>query len=51
MTPTLELASARPGSRSGVTRSGGVVLASSFPTGADHPAKAVVEEVLEQYGY
>jgi ubiquinone/menaquinone biosynthesis C-methylase UbiE len=34
-----------------VTRSGGLVLASTFPTDADHPAKAVVEGILERYGY
>jgi SAM-dependent methyltransferase len=34
-----------------VTRTGGLLLASSFQTGADHPAKAVVEAVLETYGY
>lgn len=34
-----------------VTRSGGLVLASTFPSGDEHPAKAVVEGVLEHYGY
>ncbi len=34
-----------------VTRSGGWILASTFPSGADHPAKAVVETTLEQFGY
>ncbi len=34
-----------------VTDSAGLVLASSFPNGADHPAKAVVEEVLTRFGY
>ena len=27
------------------------MLASSFPNGADHPAKAVVEDTLTRYGY
>lgn len=34
-----------------VLRGGGMLLASTFPSGDDHPAKAVVEEVLEGYGY
>lgn len=34
-----------------VVRSGGVVLASSFPNDAEHPAKAAVEGVLERFGY
>ena len=34
-----------------VTRAGGVVLASTFPSDADHPAKAIVESVLEEFGY
>ncbi len=34
-----------------VTRADGLVLASTFPSGADHPAKAAVESVLEQFGY
>lgn len=34
-----------------VLRAGGVLLASTFPTGHDHPAKAAVESVLERYGY
>lgn len=34
-----------------VTRSGGWILASTFPTSADHPAKAVVESVLAEFGY
>ncbi len=34
-----------------VTRSGGLLLASSFPADADHPAKAAVEAVLTEYGY
>jgi ubiquinone/menaquinone biosynthesis C-methylase UbiE len=34
-----------------VLRRGGVLLASTFPSGEDHPAKAIVEEVLERYGY
>ena len=34
-----------------VTRTGGLVLASTFPSGADHPAKAGVEAVLERFGY
>jgi ubiquinone/menaquinone biosynthesis C-methylase UbiE len=34
-----------------VLRAGGVLVASTFPSGEDHPAKAVVEEVLERYGY
>jgi ubiquinone/menaquinone biosynthesis C-methylase UbiE len=34
-----------------VTRRGGIVLASTFPAEQDHPAKEVVEEVLEQFGY
>ena len=34
-----------------VTSSGGLVLASSFPREADHPAKAAVEASLEEFGY
>ena len=34
-----------------VLRSGGLLLASTFPSGDDHPAKAVVEGVLTAYGY
>ena len=34
-----------------VTRAGGFVLASTFPTEADHPAKAIVEAILEGFGY
>ena len=34
-----------------VTRAEGFVLASTFPSGADHPAKAAVESVLERFGY
>ena len=34
-----------------VTRSGGVVLASTFPVDAEHPAKAIVEATLEEFGY
>ena len=34
-----------------VMRPGGVVLASTFPSDAEHPAKAGVESVLEQFGY
>jgi SAM-dependent methyltransferase len=34
-----------------VSRSGGELLASTFPRGGDHPAKSAVEEVLERYGY
>jgi ubiquinone/menaquinone biosynthesis C-methylase UbiE len=30
---------------------GGVLLASTFPSGHDHPAKAIVEDVLERHGY
>lgn len=32
-------------------RPGGLVLASAFPAGQDHPAKAAVEQVLEGFGY
>ncbi len=34
-----------------VTRSGGLVLASTFPNDAEHPAKAMVEAVLEEFGF
>jgi ubiquinone/menaquinone biosynthesis C-methylase UbiE len=34
-----------------VTCPGGMVLASSFPSDAEHPAKAIVEAALEQFGY
>ena len=34
-----------------VTRPGGVVLASTFPADAEHPAKAIVETTLEEFGY
>lgn len=34
-----------------VTKPGGLVLASTFPNDADHPAKAVVESVLAEFGY
>ncbi len=34
-----------------VLHRGGLVLASTFPSGDDHPAKAVVEEVLRRHGY
>ena len=34
-----------------VLRPRGLLLASTFPSGADHPAEAVVEGVLERYGY
>ncbi len=44
--PTAGLAECRR-----VTRSRGLVLASTFPTDADHPAKAAVEDVLERFGY
>ena len=34
-----------------VLRGGGLLLASTFPSGDDHPAKAIVEQVLEDHGY
>ncbi|MFO7960998.1 MAG: class I SAM-dependent methyltransferase [Nitriliruptoraceae bacterium] len=34
-----------------VIRPGGLLLASTFPSGADHPAKATVEATLEEFGY
>ena len=34
-----------------VLTDGGLLLASTFPSGGDHPAKAAVEGVLERYGY
>ena len=34
-----------------VIRPGGLVLASTFPTDAEHPAKAIVEATLEEFGY
>ena len=34
-----------------VTRSGGLVLASTFPSDGNHPAKAIVERELERSGY
>lgn len=34
-----------------VTKSSGLILASTFPSDADHPAKAAVETVLQQFGY
>jgi SAM-dependent methyltransferase len=34
-----------------VTRSGGLILASTFPSDDEHPAKAAVESVLDQFGY
>jgi ubiquinone/menaquinone biosynthesis C-methylase UbiE len=34
-----------------VTHSGGILLASTFPTDAEHPAKPAVETVLERFGY
>jgi SAM-dependent methyltransferase len=34
-----------------VLRRGGLLLASTFSSGDDHPAKAIVERVLESYGY
>ena len=34
-----------------VLRAGGPRLASTFPSGDDHPAKAIVEGVLEDHGY
>lgn len=34
-----------------VTRTGGFILASTFPSEADHPAKAAVETTLQQFGY
>ena len=44
--PTAGLAECRR-----ISRSGGVVLASTFPTDANHPAKAIVEAELERFGY
>jgi len=44
--PTAGLAECRR-----ITRSGGVVLASTFPTDANHPAKTIVEAELERFGY
>ena len=46
--PDLELALAEARR---VTRTGGLLLASTFPSGADHPAKATVEAALEEHGY
>jgi SAM-dependent methyltransferase len=46
--PDLELALAEARR---VTRAGGLLLASTFPSGADHPAKATVEATLEEFGY
>ena len=46
--PDLELALAEARR---VTRTGGLLLASTFPSGADHPAKATVEAALEEFGY
>ncbi len=34
-----------------VIRPGGLLLASTFPSGADHPAKTAVEAALEEFGY
>ena len=34
-----------------VLRADGVLLASTFPSGDDHPAKAIVEQVLVDHGY
>lgn len=34
-----------------VLRPGGLLLASTFASGEDHPAKRIVETVLERYGY
>ena len=34
-----------------VIRPGGLLLASTFPSGAEHPAKATVEATLEEFGY
>jgi len=34
-----------------VLRGSGLLLASTFPSGDDHPAKAIVEQVLEDHGY
>lgn len=34
-----------------VVRPGGLLLASAFPTGQDHPAKAAIDHVLQAFGY